>query len=83
MIFALCILLLIVVYLVYKIWELEKDLNNLNFQFYRMKNYVKEIDRDKYKYYTYSRGSLERTQRPEVVRLDRSVLTSPTYFILI
>lgn len=49
MIFAICILLLIVVYLVYKIWELEKDLNNLNFQFYRMKNYMKEIDRDKYK----------------------------------
>lgn len=49
MIFALCILLLIVIYLVYKIWELEKDLNNLNFQFYRMKTYMKEIDRDKYK----------------------------------
>lgn len=47
MIFAICILLLIVVYLVYKIWELEKDLNNLNFQFYRMNNYMKEIDRDK------------------------------------
>lgn len=49
MIFALCVLLLIVVYLVYKIWELEKDLNNLNFQFYRMKTYMKEVDRDKYK----------------------------------
>lgn len=43
MIFALCILLLIVIYLVYKIWELEKDLNNLNFQFYRMKKLYEKL----------------------------------------
>lgn len=49
MIFALCILLLIVIYSVYKIWELEKELNKLYFQFYRMKNDIKDIDKGRYK----------------------------------